>query len=596
MIAKRAIMEKRRASEAAIAGLFLVAALLLMAPLLAHWQTHLYGEPGDNLIYVYMAGWMAHAPAHGQSPFFDPHLNYPDGFMLTATDVPYTHLLAASPLTALTGPISACNFVMLLSHFLSGYIPYLWIRRLTGSRCGGLIAGLAFMLTPYRMTHLGHLNLISTQVLPLFFWALDSALWKIRAPAGRLSARHLWMLAAAVFYVGSTSQYYLVISLMLGLIYSFLILWPLDNWRLRRGYLAALALAVAGGALLSALPYLALVRSGTFGHSVIADSRGFSASPFDFLRTSASHPLWGRELGIRNSEQTIYIGLAALILAFPALRHHRRPGNGSTADDESGTILDKRRQRAWVGVALAAAIFALGTDLHLSRQPLVPDHPLWLPAYYIGQLPFAGLMRVWARFGIVSILFVALLAGVGVSHLAAHLRGAWRLPGLAACLGFVLLDLWPGLPAPHRIAPRPIDFWLQRQPGDFAVAFLPPPREVKPVFGDIYGSLQHHKRLPATAHPLHQPPAYRHFRQQADAFPEPRSIAALQRMGFRYLLLDTTRFDGGDGPPWAGVQEKLRHLPMLRQVAQSGDVVILKFVSPALDDTPGVGTGSTQGE
>lgn len=189
------------------------------------------------------------------------------------------------------------------------------------------------------------------------------------------------------------------------------------------------------GALLSALPYLALLGSGTFQSSHIMKSRVYSASPFDFLIPSTLHPLWGdrvsRILQIDNSERTIYLGVAALILAIFALRR------------DDGSILGTQRRRAWLGVMVLAAIFALGTDLHLGREPLSASQPIWLPAYYLGQLPFAGIMRVWARFGLVSILFVALLAGVGVARWMERIPRAnqWPRHGVALlCAALVLLD------------------------------------------------------------------------------------------------------------------------------------------------------------
>src|SRR5262249_21609139 len=135
------------------------------------------GWQGDNVQYVYMTGWVAHALQTGQSIFADPHLNYPDSLLLPATDAPFLSMVVVAPFTLLFTPTLGYNLIIFLSHFLSGHLTYAWIRRLTSSRFGGIIAGLAFMLMPYRITHsYGHLQLVSTQFIPLFFWVLDTTL------------------------------------------------------------------------------------------------------------------------------------------------------------------------------------------------------------------------------------------------------------------------------------------------------------------------------------------------------------------------------------------------------------------------------------
>jgi len=112
-------------------------------------------------------------------------------------------MVAAAPWTTLFGPVSGYNLIILFSHVLSGYFAYLWILRLTKSRLAGLIAGLSFLLAPFRIAHsYGHLQLVSTQFLPLFFWSLDNLL---QAPVPR--RRNLVLLALATFVVGFSSQY-----------------------------------------------------------------------------------------------------------------------------------------------------------------------------------------------------------------------------------------------------------------------------------------------------------------------------------------------------------------------------------------------------
>ncbi len=184
------------------------------------------------------------------------------------------------------------------------------------------------------------------------------------------------------------------------------------------------------------------------------------------------HPLWGTLVEQLRPEtlwveKTLYVGLVPGVLALVALRTFER-------------------RFVWVGTGLFAFILALGTDLHTGNIPLQPDRPIWLPAYYLHQLPIIGLMRVWARFGVVTILFVALLAGVGAAqlthcskevsrsgdHTLKHRRSLLLAPLIIL---LVALDLSPIYRTTDRItlAPRPIDIWLAQQPGDFIIGFEP---------------------------------------------------------------------------------------------------------------------------
>ncbi len=153
---------------------YLLVSLYAVLPVASNPRNVILGGLGDNIHYVYIAGWSAQALLMGESPFIDPRLNYPDDLPLASNDSPYLSYLLVAPATLALGPVFGYNLAIFLSHVLSGYFTYLWARNLTGSRLAALFAGTAFMLTPFRMFRsLGHANLVATQMIPLFFWALD---------------------------------------------------------------------------------------------------------------------------------------------------------------------------------------------------------------------------------------------------------------------------------------------------------------------------------------------------------------------------------------------------------------------------------------
>lgn len=547
-----------------------IGALAMMHPVLGAPTTQVIGKPGDNIQYVYAAGWIAEALRTGASPFVDRRINPPDGLALLSTDVPYLGYIAVAPFTWLFGAVFGYNIHLVLCHALSGLGAYLWIRRLTGSVTGGLVAGLAFMLAPFHLAHsYGHPQIVSTYALPLFFWALDESLHR------RPGRRALLGLAGATFLLSTAAQYYLVIGMVSGLVYAFLTLATRRLNPLRGAWLAAPT--TLAGALLGSAPYLIVSRSGVYVPYDLDAVRMWSASPMNFVVPSHLHPLWGEIVDRLRPEtlwieKTLYVGLVAAILALVALR-----------------AFDRRN--AWVGTALVAAMLALGTDLHTGNLPLQPENPFWLPAYYLNQLPVLELMRVWARFGVVTILFVALLAGVGAARLVQRIgaqadvargngNGANATPGRAllavALVTLVIIDLLPGRMDSFTLRPRPIDTWLAQQTEPFAVGFVPVIDDIT-NYRILFGTLFHGKQTFAFMHQAHIPPTFQDFNERSRGFPDSISAARLRELGVRYLLLEKPIFDGKRAFRWSVVEQRLAQTPELYVITQVEDVVVVGF-------------------
>lgn len=442
-------------------------ALALMYPVPLNPRTTIPGPVyGDNVQFVYIVGWMSQALYMGESPFVDPRLNYPADLELAVTDIPYLAILLTAPVGWLTGPIFHYNLLIWLFTWLSSYVVYLWLLSVTRSQMGAVVGGLAFLLTPYRVIHIyGHLPYVATWSMPLFFWGLDTAL---RHPQLRWTWR-IALMVLVTFLLGSSSQYYLVMCLVLGALYALLTLLPMlrQFWEtVDRG--VAVAVGTITGALVASLPYLSVLRgSATLSAYDVEMTRRWSLDPINFILPYKDHLLWGAWIDQLRpeplwGEKTLYVSIVALVLAGLAFAWRDYP--------------HRWQRTVWLLVASAAAVLALGTDLHLNNAPVQADDPFWLPAYYLAQLPFVNMMRVWTRFGVITILFVALLAGVGAAWL---IRQFPRWQGVVATLlcALILLDLVPSGVDAKLLAPHPIDRWLAEQPGDFAVGFMPAERE-----------------------------------------------------------------------------------------------------------------------
>jgi hypothetical protein len=323
----------------------------------------------------------------------------------------------------------------------------------------------------------------------------------------------------------------------------------------------------------------------------------FSASILDFIYPNVMHPLWGASLAERYpqnvNENLLYVGLVPLALA--------------------GVALARRRDRTRIALAalsLAFAVLALGTTLHWGTAPLylsvpaavervftagmsvlstrlalypISSYSLRVPgAIYLPLptlllylfLPFFSAMRVWGRFGLLTLFGVAALAGYGLQAVQRRLGQAQRPSpsglrptAVAVLLSALLVVEFAAVPyalGACRVEPRPVDDWLAKQPGDFAILELP---LAKALSGHtLYATRRHGKKI-ASGYGTFFPRAFTESRPLLLAFPSEASLALLRDWDVRYVLLGARHY----GEDWPALEAALSTSPGLRHVITLDD-------------------------
>ena len=160
----------------------------------------------------------------GVSPFFNPLMNFPEGWNLSTTDTALASTLPGVPFSLLWGPVAGYNMAMWITFMLSGLSMYIWVHHLTKSQAAALLAGTIYAFLPYRIAHFqaGHLNLSGTAWFPLYFMGLYEIL---------RTAKH-WHWAASITtalslgMIALSSMYYLYFTLLMTVVFglSYLIL------------------------------------------------------------------------------------------------------------------------------------------------------------------------------------------------------------------------------------------------------------------------------------------------------------------------------------------------------------------------------------
>ncbi len=605
-------------TEVGVVCLFVLLTVFWTWPMVARWNSAVLGPPGDNLEYVWKMWWFKEAIlTRGATPFFNPDVFHPYGYPVALSETTTAHTVLGLPLTAFWGETAAYNSMMFGSFVLSGYGLYRLLRELGVGAFGGIIGGIAFAFCPYRLSHLGagHLPLMGTGWIPLLFWALERA---IQRPSLRYG------LLMGLFYAltALSSWYYAVMVAPFVALYLLLRARPWKRNLWRGALWASLGAGVVLGAALilpAALPILGLYGRGETGYDFsLRYVDQWSASPLDMVYPNAMHPWWG-EAATRGyyqnvNENLVYLGWVAMILAAVGVW---RGGRGLKLG-----LGHASATRVWAIVGIVAIVLALGTTLHWGGQPVyvqVPDaveHQFSRAMYVLtGRLalnkvdygplrregaivvplptlllylyvPLLSAMRVWARFGVLAMLAVAVLAGFGVERVLARLGGSTkRAVAAGAVICALLLVDFAVAPYPYgysEVRGQPSDLWLRDrgEPGPI-IQF---PLE-KTWYGWMLYPQRVHGRPMAYGYGTFMPQAYEQSTEILKSWPSEESLGLLRDWDIRYVLVGARSY----GDAWPGLKAALDKTTALEQVATFQDSPLyqgdrlLKRVPPTRD-------------
>ena len=222
------------------------------------------------------------------------------------------------------------------------------------------------------------------------------------------------------------------------------------GWPTSRRHLAAFGVAALSAAIVLS-PYLVRYRARTsLGPRTAKDLQLFSAQLSDYARATPNHRLYPSERRGDDDERSLFPGGLATTLAVVSV-----------------FILRTRT------TTLLALLTVIAIDLSLGVNGLL-FNLLRVP------LPWLDSFRAPARFAVLTLLGISVLAGLAVERLSAPARTSTRRV-LAAILAAVLVGgYWAPLDAVYRppLEAGPAERWLAAQPS-LVVAALPLPKAGK---------------------------------------------------------------------------------------------------------------------
>ncbi|MEN6570510.1 MAG: hypothetical protein ABFD24_01580 [Anaerolineaceae bacterium] len=551
--------------------------IFMTYPLAFHLSDSVIGGTGDNMYFLWLVKWYQQVILSGKwHPFFNPWMNYPQGWNLSTTDTSLASTLPGVPFSMAFGPIAGYNIALLLTFVLSGFFMYLWVRRLTKSEAAALIAGALFAFSPNHMARLvaGHLNLCAEQWFPLYFWGLFDLL----NPGKKFNWWTVLLTSLGLGAIAFTTMYYLymtlIITLLIVLVYLILTRFKALGKKVFWVQLTATVVIALPFLFFSLRPFVTLSEAGGIASRSLEYANVYSASPTDFLLPSTDHFLWGAAIGKAFDrslwmEGTLYLGAVGLLLAAIAIVLNKKSEN---------------RWLIWAGLAaiLTSVVLAMGIQLHWNNQVVIwqvppflqqllhrTQTPISLPsAWLFTHLPFYDKMRALMRFGVFATVFVPLLAGLGFDILQRRWSGKVRTLLTVILIALILFDFYPGSYAKQLSQPKPraVDLWLAGQPADGAVVQMPFTQSTDQV--QLYYSLFFNKPFVGGFFNANQPSQYQNIQPTLDAFPDANSIELLHQLKVKYIVVDQSAYSD-----FASEEALMEKLGLVEMVKMDNEVV-----------------------
>ena len=480
-------MTPSRTGHLAALGGFILLAVAYTWPLAPNLTSRVPHDLGDPVLNTWILWWNARVLPFTEA-WWSPPIFYPLRNTLALSEHLAGVALFTSPLQlAGMGPLTAYNLAFIFSSALSGFFTCLLVRYLltregaapsVSVTVAALAGGIAFGFAPFRASHFAHLQVLTTQWMPL-------ALLAMHRYADGASSRWLAVFGAAWVVQALSNGYYL---LFLPVLLVFWLLW-FPDWRGEgrpRG--AALVLTWAGSSLLL-IPTLLRYREvhDTLGLGrALSEMRMFSGTFAAFAHTGHQLRFWP-QAPAGTQEAFLFPGVTAVAVVIAAAVLRVRIG-------EPG-----RRPAFWFYAPATLIMWWLALGPADSGHPVdALLRPYTLLTYFPG---FNGL-RVPARFAMLGYLTLAVAAGLAVHRLRPGRRGL-ALAGAAALFAGLALD---SATTPMPLHPPPGRVLL---PSVNDAAFLEIPVDEDQIgAAAMYRAMLH--RLPlVNGYSGHRPPHYR---------------------------------------------------------------------------------------
>lgn len=441
MTARQGPGHAREASYATVA--YAAIALVMTWPLAAGLTRDVAWDLGDSVLNMWILAWdcdQLRALLQGHlsrvQHFFDANIFHPAPLTLAYSEHLVPQAIQIFPIYALTrNPILCYNLLFLSTFVLSGLGMFLFAREVTGSTAAAFIGGLLFAFAPYRIPQASHLQILSSQWMPL-------ALYGFRRYFEGGRTRALIGGTAALVIQGLSSGYYLLYFSPFAFAYVLWEMWRRRRLADRRTWFALVAAAVLAAALISpfVVPYLRVSRELQLARSLPETTR-LSADVYSYATASTAQRFWGHHIAdvFPKAEGELFPGVVPVLLAIIGIvaagRTQRLPADPENRSPSRAVLA----RILWI----VAAVHALAAGITIVFRRVTLN--LWLFDVRLGNASQL-LLRSAIAYGVAMYLSPAMRARAAAFMRS---RGFFVLALLAAA--------WLSLGPSPQVLGRPLD-------------------------------------------------------------------------------------------------------------------------------------------
>jgi len=466
-----------------------------------------YAEPRDPLGSLWHYWWVKYAVAHHLSTSVMTLVNVPFYLNLGRYSVDPLTAYTLRGMTVVFDETIVYNVFLLASFLLAAVCMYYLVKYLTRSPAAAAFSGLAFAFCPFMLTQgKEHISLVVTFWIPLFVLTLIKG-WR-RRTYGSI----LWCVLVFLLLTLFNFQFGLFCGVFAV---TFLVtLWMAGRpWRgLKRSprNLLPKILLLAGSAAIVAGVLLFAARSLFHFKNLVTSLYMYSARPWDYFVPHADGFLFGNLTrgfifshlhGGFTAESSLFLGYVPLALSVVgivgALWKRGPTGKSGEAPPASEAVneieepvpaglsptgearryggdekprADETRRFVW-GLIFSGIIAFMFSMPPTSK---VLGIKLYMPSYFLFKV--VPQFRAYARFGIILMMCVTVLAGYGIAFLTE--RGRLRKHGalfVAILMAVVLLEFSIVPPFYSLDTKKTTDYyrWLKERPGQPVAVVYP---------------------------------------------------------------------------------------------------------------------------
>ena len=500
--------------------LYTILTILLTYPMAFHVSDTIGG--GDEAFTCWSLAWTTKEIVENPMGLFHANIFYPaNEYSLALSE----HLIGwapfSVPISLLThDPVTTHNLLRLLTFVLCGFGAYLLTYRYTKNRYAAFIAGIFFAFFSYRMTI--QLHLLAMEWIPFMLLFLDRFFHSVRLRDILVFTVFFLLAALSGWYVGIFAGIIVVIYIL-----GYLVLDKKIRERvISRQGLSLLLLSVILIALFLVpliIPYLQ------------------AASHYDAER--------GLDTPLESSwpvDPVPYIQLLGYVVVLFAVIGFFLPINSEKTKISASSFIKRQKiQILFASIAIVSYILMLGPVLKTGGN----QTDILAPYYYIYSIfPYLAVIRDISRFSFIMSFAVSILAGFGAAAILSRIRdkkvnllisvilillaiaGSWHIPvALPLSLG-----TGENVPAEYR--------WLAEQHQDIKIIEIPT-RWVEDNAEYTYYSVYHWKEMVNGYSGRDVEEASKIMRDVSSEFPSNNTIALLQSIGVRYVLVHTDRME-----------------------------------------------------